>query len=37
LTVASIKAAIERDAMSGNGIDLLTVDRSGFREEQISV
>jgi proteasome beta subunit len=36
LTVSSIKAAIERDAMSGNGIDLLTVDRSGFREEQLS-
>jgi proteasome beta subunit len=36
LTVASIKAAIERDAMSGNGIDLLTVDRSGFREEHLS-
>ncbi len=37
LTVASIKAAIERDAMSGNGIDLLTVDKSGFHEEQIPV
>jgi proteasome beta subunit len=37
LTVASIKAAIERDAMSGNGIDLLTLDKSGFREEQISI
>jgi proteasome beta subunit len=37
LTVASIRAAIERDAMSGNGIDLLTLDRSGFREESISV
>jgi proteasome beta subunit len=36
LTVASIKAAIERDSMSGNGIDLLTVDKSGFREEQLS-
>jgi proteasome beta subunit len=37
LTVASIRAAIERDAMSGNGIDLLTLDRAGFREESISV
>jgi len=37
LTVASIKAAIERDAMSGNGIDLLTIDKQGFREEAISV
>ncbi|MDA4117226.1 MAG: proteasome subunit beta [Thaumarchaeota archaeon] len=35
LTVTAIKAAIERDAMSGNGIDLLTIDRSGFKEEQI--
>ena len=35
LTVTAIKAAIERDAMSGNGIDLLTLDRSGFRQEQI--
>jgi proteasome beta subunit len=36
LTVSSIKAAIERDSMSGNGIDLLTLDRQGFREEAIS-
>jgi len=36
LAVSSIKAAIERDAMSGNGIDLMTMDRSGFREEQVS-
>ncbi len=36
LTVSSIKAAIERDAMSGNGIDLLTLDKSGFREEQVA-
>ncbi|HUI00226.1 MAG TPA: proteasome subunit beta [Nitrososphaerales archaeon] len=35
LAVASIRAAIERDAMSGNGIDLLTMDKAGFREEQI--
>jgi proteasome beta subunit len=35
LTVTAIKAAIERDAMSGNGIDLLTVDRSGFKVEAI--
>jgi proteasome beta subunit len=37
LTIASIKAAIERDSMSGNGIDLLTIDKQGFREEAISV
>jgi proteasome beta subunit len=35
LTVSSIKAAIERDSMSGNGIDLLTVDKQGFREEAL--
>ena len=37
LTVAAIKAGIARDAMSGNGIDLLTLDRSGFREENLPV
>jgi len=37
LTVTAIKAAIERDSMSGNGIDLLTIDKQGFREEAISV
>jgi proteasome beta subunit len=36
LVVESIKAAVERDAMSGNGIDLLTVDKSGFREEELA-
>jgi proteasome beta subunit len=36
LAVSSIKAAIERDSMSGNGIDLLTLDRQGFREEALS-
>jgi proteasome beta subunit len=36
LAVASIKAAIERDALSGNGIDLLTLDKQGFREEAVS-
>jgi proteasome beta subunit len=36
LAVSSIKAAIERDSMSGNGIDLLTLDKQGFREEAIS-
>jgi len=37
LTVTAIKAAIERDSMSGNGIDLLTIDKQGFHEEAISV
>ncbi|HEV2389375.1 MAG TPA: proteasome subunit beta [Nitrososphaerales archaeon] len=36
LTVSSIKASIERDSMSGNGIDLLTLDKQGFREEALS-
>ncbi|MDG6915071.1 MAG: proteasome subunit beta [Nitrososphaerota archaeon] len=36
LTVSSIKASIARDTMSGNGIDILTLDRQGFREESIS-
>ena len=37
LAVSAIKAAIARDAMSGNGIDLLTVDKSGIREEGITL
>ncbi len=37
LLVASIKAAIQRDAMSGNGIDLLAVDRSGIKEESLTL
>lgn len=36
LTVSSIKASIARDTRSGNGIDILTLDRQGFREESIS-
>ncbi len=37
LLVSSIKAAISRDAMSGNGIDVMTLDRAGVREESISL
>jgi len=37
LLVTSIKAAIARDAMSGNGIDVLSIDRSGIREEGINL
>jgi proteasome beta subunit len=37
LLVSSIKAAIQRDAMSGNGIDLLTVDASGLKEESMDL
>ncbi len=37
LLVSSIKAAIARDAMSGNGIDILNVDRSGIKEESVDL
>jgi proteasome beta subunit len=37
LLVSSIKAAIARDAMSGNGIDVMTVDRSGIKEESLEL
>jgi len=37
LLVSSIKAAIARDAMSGNGIDIMMLDRTGVREESISL
>ena len=37
LLVSAIKAAIARDAMSGNGIDILNVDRTGIKEEAINL
>jgi len=37
LLLSSIKAAIARDAMSGNGIDLMTVDRFGIKEESVEL
>ena len=37
LLVSAIKAAIARDAMSGNGIDVLTVDRTGIKEESVNL
>jgi proteasome beta subunit len=37
LAVAAIKAAIARDAMSGNGIDILTIDKNGIKEEGVSL
>lgn len=37
LLVTSIKAAIARDAMSGNGIDILSVDKTGIKEEGINL
>ncbi len=37
LLVSSIKAAIARDALSGNGIDILSVDRTGIKEEGLNL
>ena len=37
LLLSSIKAAIARDAMSGNGIDMLTIDKSGIKEESVEL
>ena len=37
LVVSAIKAAIARDAMSGNGIDILTIDESGIKEEGVDL
>ena len=37
LLISSIKAAIQRDAMSGNGLDVLTVDRTGIKEESLTL
>ena len=37
LLASSIRAAIQRDAMSGNGIDLLTIDQSGIKEESLNL
>lgn len=35
LVIRSIKSAISRDAMSGNGIDLLLISKEGITEENI--
>ena len=37
LLVSSIKAAVARDAMSGNGIDILSIDKTGIKEEGIDL
>ncbi len=37
LLVSAIKAAIARDAMSGNGIDILTIDKAGIKEEGVNL
>lgn len=34
LALSSLRAAIARDSMSGNGIDLLTIDKSGIRQDE---
>ena len=36
LLISSIKTAIQRDAMSGNGIDLITIDGNGVKEESLT-
>ncbi len=35
LVVDALREAIERDAVSGDGIDLLIITRDGYREEQL--
>ncbi len=35
LVVDALREAIERDAVSGDGIDLLMITRDGYREEQL--
>jgi proteasome beta subunit len=37
LLITSIRAAIARDSMSGNGIDILTIDKSGMKEDEAEV
>ncbi|ABL87930.1 Proteasome endopeptidase complex [Pyrobaculum islandicum DSM 4184] len=37
LAVQAIKAAIERDPVSGGGIDLAVVDNNGAREEEVKI
>ena len=37
LAVKAIRSAIERDAMSGDGIDIVSISRSGVRERRITL
>jgi len=37
LLLSAIRAAIARDSMSGNGIDILTIDKSGIKEDGIEM
>ena len=35
LVVRAIKSAVSRDVMSGDGVDILYIDKDGIREESI--
>jgi proteasome beta subunit len=37
LAVRSIKSAIQRDAASGDGIDVLVISKTGHKEEMIPI
>ncbi|HVP23988.1 MAG TPA: proteasome subunit beta [Conexivisphaerales archaeon] len=37
LAIKSIKAAIQRDAASGDGIDLLVISKEGIKEEKVAL
>jgi proteasome beta subunit len=37
LLMSAMKAAIARDSMSGNGIDYLTIDGSGIKEDSVEL
>jgi proteasome beta subunit len=37
LAIRAIRSAIQRDAASGDGIDVLVVSRTGRREEMIPI
>ena len=37
LAVQALKAALERDPVSGGGIDLVVIDKNGAREEEVKL
>ncbi len=37
LVIKSIKAAIQRDAASGDGVDLLIITKNGMKEEMLKL
>ncbi|MEP0825308.1 MAG: proteasome subunit beta, partial [Nitrososphaera sp.] len=37
LAIRAIKSAVQRDAASGDGIDILVISKSGQREETIAL